>query len=592
MTNLTETRVEAAGLADLLQRLGRDCTPTQFVREFIKNSIEAVQRIENEEKKILIDVNWDYFNQTRRHKISFTDNGDGMTGQEMLKHLNNLSSSGHRNEHENYGVGAKISALTRNHEGVEYESWKEGVGSSILLTYDPDAHVYGVQPQVYQGQRYDFIPIPPDYPKPDFIQDHGTRVTLFGMTKEQDTMLPPDGVRGGRENWIVQYANTRFFELPVGLEIQTRVGYYRDKNNKKHNYTRKIEGQKNILDSNCEARGRVNLSDASLHWWIMKERQDHARQYTSGHTACINEGEVLNILDGRSNKAPGFGIIFGKEDVVLYIEPGSKYMQNTARTLLVREDGAGLPWDRWQDEFRSQMPKELEDFVRRRMAGSVQTSHSDSIRDRLKSVAAFLKISRFRKSGLGTFKADPDSMVSSGVGLSGDSSESSGGRRSGMGNAPGSHRANLLADLIDAGVLAEQASPDKFPEVHWISGEADLEDRAATFIPTSNIVKANSDFQGFTDIIEHFSKQYEGLDGAEEVVADVVKEAFEQQLVEAVAGAMSLKNRPKWSTNDFENAVSEEALTVAVLPRYHVLAFIKRQLSGKLGSHLKAAANG
>ena len=118
MANLTATRVDDAGLTDLIQRMARDCPPDQFVREFIKNSIEAVQRVPGTDKQIRIDVDWGYFEATGVHKICFMDNGDGMTGNEMLKHLNNLSSSGHI-QHDNYGVGAKISALTRNHAGID-----------------------------------------------------------------------------------------------------------------------------------------------------------------------------------------------------------------------------------------------------------------------------------------------------------------------------------------------------------------------------------------------------------------------------------------------------------------------------------------
>ncbi|MBK6385095.1 MAG: hypothetical protein IPF69_16935 [Chitinophagaceae bacterium] len=58
-------------------------------------------------------------------KLSITDNGDGMTGEEMVKFINQLSSSvSTQSMSGNYGVGAKITTATKNPFGVLYLSWK------------------------------------------------------------------------------------------------------------------------------------------------------------------------------------------------------------------------------------------------------------------------------------------------------------------------------------------------------------------------------------------------------------------------------------------------------------------------------------
>lgn len=597
MSDLLRTKVADTGLTQLIQRLGRECTPTQFMREFVQNAIEATSRTDDAEKKILVDVDWEHFEQTGIYKISFIDTGDGMTGDEMLLHLNNLSSSGHSNNFENYGVGAKISALTRNHEGILYRSWKGGFGHEVLIRYDADAQVYGVHPVITEdGIRLDAVPLSEKQKHP-LIGEHGTEVTLLGMAEDEETMAPPTGVRGGREYWIIQYLNTRYFEIPECSEIQVRVGYFRDRENKKHNCTRRIDGQRKILDANKVHSDCVQLSDAKVHFWILEEgRKDHARQFTKGHTGCLNQNELFDISTDRASKAAGFGITFGRDDVVLYVEPNSKYLQNTARTGLVQVDGSPLPWDRWQDEFRAKMPKELSDFIKSRMGSGENTSHEESIRGRLKSIAQFFKISRYRSSVTGTESADPDSQVMSGIGQ--PSNEGQGGgagaRRTNTGNAAGARRASLLADLIEQGVLAEAVSPDKFPTVQWVSladksrSKDELDDRAAVYHSKDNLIKANADFQGFTDIIAFYCEQYEEVTGAENVIKDVVQEAFEQQLVEVVTGASSLKNRPKWTPADFEEAVSEESLTASVMPRYHLMKFIRQGINKALG---KASVN-
>ena len=133
------TSVNVHGLTALIRNLGRDCTPDQFMREFVQNSIEACQRTGQEGSRILIDYNHGIQKHSGIFKLSFTDNGDGMSLEQMNNLLNSISSSGGPgNTYENYGVGAKISSLTRNLFGVQYESWQGGVGHSILSATTPN----------------------------------------------------------------------------------------------------------------------------------------------------------------------------------------------------------------------------------------------------------------------------------------------------------------------------------------------------------------------------------------------------------------------------------------------------------------------
>ncbi|PYK36992.1 MAG: hypothetical protein DME49_13540 [Verrucomicrobia bacterium] len=76
----------------LLDRLGQDCHPLQFVRELTKNSIEAIERSGSD--GVIV---WDYepvaFELNGVRRLCIVDTGDGMTGEEMVKFINQLSSS-------------------------------------------------------------------------------------------------------------------------------------------------------------------------------------------------------------------------------------------------------------------------------------------------------------------------------------------------------------------------------------------------------------------------------------------------------------------------------------------------------------------
>jgi hypothetical protein len=69
-----------------------------------------------------------------------------------------------------------------------------------------------------------------------------------------------------------------------------------------------------------------------------------------------------------------------------------------------------------------------------------------------------------------------------------------------------------------------------------------------------------------------------------DLITSVVREWFEQALVETVLGAQSLKDSPQWDMTDIGRLWPEEALTAASLQRYHIDVNLRRTLGAKLGS--------
>jgi len=351
------TDVNHEGLTALIQNLGRDCPPSQYLREFLKNAIEACQRTSEKNYQIILDFNEDIYKETGYYKISFIDNGDGMSDEQMLLLLNNLSASGSKNnEHQNYGVGAKISAMTRNHAGILYESYQNNQGFAVLIKYLPEGNIFGVQGFEEDGKTVYARKLDPST-KPRLIDVHGTRVTLFGMSLEQDTMLPPDGIHFKKESWIADFLNTRFFILPKDIRIEARVGYNLDTNDSTNNFLKLLTGYQIILDEQSQSHGVLDLTDAKAYWWILKEGSS-----ITGHAALVNQGEIFDKQEPWHNPLGPFGIIVGRNRIVIYIEPNDAE-QNTPRTSLVKNDGSRLSWQGWHQEFRENMPIEIKDFI-------------------------------------------------------------------------------------------------------------------------------------------------------------------------------------------------------------------------------------
>jgi hypothetical protein len=582
--------VDPHGMTALIQNLGRDCVPEQFIREFVQNGIEAVQRTKKK-GQVLVDYNKSYFDKHGVYKICFIDNGDGMTSDQMLALLNNLSASGSvRNQFSNYGVGAKIAALIKNHAGVMYDSWRNGVGSRIYIAYDDEEGIYGVQRMAdINGDATDVFSIPDDE-KPDIINEHGTRVTLLGMDIEDNTMETLTPV-AGKEAGLSKYLNTRYHVLPDDVEISARIGYSRDPNDK-HNYSNRIKGLKISLDTRALLKGEMRLSDANLYWWIMPKNADtdfgKGRETLKGHTALVVQNEVFDLQDTKTRRVQNFGVLAGEKQVVIHIEPDINTLrQSTTRTHASRADGSEVNWDKWYEQFRANMPPEFKKFLDEAIDEQLSISNVDDIKDKLKSIRELYKLNRYKPNPTGKHLVDPDN----------EAEYLTGGRRNGIkpvipyprpGSNPGDKKLRLLTSLLKSkeAVAADAYTPDPFPLVVWKKGHteetAGLVDRAAMYVAGDNTVIANCEFQGYVDLVEYLKRVYGGCSEVELFIHQEVKDAFQQVLMECVAGASCLKNRPEWGRTAYETAISPEALTTSVMSRYWMLNSIKRSLGNKL----------
>ncbi len=581
-----------------VDRLGQDCHPLQFLRELTQNSIQAIQRTGNP-GEIIWDCDWNTFDLQGVKKLCIIDTGDGMTGPEMVEHINALSSSGEEQSFiGNYGLGAKIAGATRNHAGMVYLSWKNGVGTMIHLWRNPEDGVYGLQQQRRSDDTYsDYLEID-DSVKPKAIRGNGTMILLLGNSAEQDTMTAPPAAESA-SRWAAKYLNSRYFRFPKGLTVKAREGWDFPKADKDRNLLRTLTGQKAYLDQHAQSSGKKSLSDGSTaHWWILKDEQALTNNSgfveSTGHAAALYQDELYEMSTGRSGTArlQEFGVIFGMRQVVIYIEPNAsgstKLTTNTARTALLLNNES-LPWSDWAAEFRDGMPKELEDFISDKAAASSVKDHAKTVRERLKSILDLFKLSRYKMAVDGEVLIDTNQTTRGGAPATAGirsprvrSSTKSGGSGGGAGNI------YSLFEKKD-GSPGSRVKADPFPKTCWISVRdgtregGDLEDRAARYIMDQNILLINADFRVFTDMTDEWFKQLGKKDSVKTTVEEVVRTWFEQALVETVIGIQGLQGSQQWHHEDMKRALSEEALTSAVMQRYHINSNIKRELGSRLG---------
>ena len=562
------TSVNVQGLTALIRNLGRDCTPEQFMREFLQNSIEACERTGIANSRVLIDYNHGIKKHSGIFKICFTDNGDGMTLEQMNNLLNSISASGSSsNTYENYGVGAKISSLTRNHFGVQYESWRDGVGHSIIIRYNPKYDVFGIQGFPDEKGEISYHRSISDAQKPDFIQAHGTRVTLFGNTLEQDTMAPPWGVGGDKGTWLYEYLNKRYFELPTGIAIDVRMGYEQDINNSILHRLARLVGFKDTLLANANQHGVVELQDAKAHWFLL-----NPESVVRGHSALLNQGEIFNVEGNWSNRLTHFGILLGRDRVVIIIEP-KEASQNIARTHLKKPDGSEFAWHLWQNEFRAKLPAEIQAYLESLLSQRNKASSSKAIQKRLMSLHSLYTLSGFEPlvvhAPIENLKVDePTPLEALQDERAIDLITPPDGSEPASPQAPEKPEAKSAKDANESGDEKE-SQENYFPRVEWTTEaqSPQLVGRAAEFIEYSNIILANQDFKGLQDLFKYFADQYEMSDDRIKAVRHAILENAEQALMESVAGVLALKSEPSWG-GSYHQALTKEALSAVLMQRF------------------------
>jgi hypothetical protein len=331
----------------------------------------------------------------------------------------------------------------------------------------------------------------------------------------------------------------------------------------------------------------------------LKESPDpHGRYAGGGHVAALYQNELYELITGRSGvtRLQAFGVIFGHSRVALYLEPHAnkaRITANTARTNLLW-NGEALPWAEWAAEFREKVPDEITQLMEQVAAGAASTDHHQSIKERLKQIRDLLRISRYKPAHDGKVNVDEESF-----GVGGRTAGERGEKQTGSAKAGGrgGRGGDIYALFLTAhGTPGEELRFDQDPAVTWVTvadgtrTPPDMEDRAAKFLPQQNRLLINGDFRVFIDMVKRWCDRYANVPGSKPVVEQIVREWFEQQLVEAVLGAQTLRDSRYWTVNEIEKLWTEEALTATILPRYHIENNVKRALGAKLGTLKDRAA--
>lgn len=592
----------------LVDRLGLDCAPLQYVRELTQNSIDAILKRRDlgwsEIGQIIWDVDWKLVQSSGLYKLQISDNGIGMTGPEIEKYINSLSSSGSEQGFaKNFGVGAKISAGKENPAGLVYKSWRNNHGVMATFWNDPDVG-YGLE-QVKVGESFShYAPVLDDLKCPPIDSDTcGTSVTLMGSTRDENTMIR----HNQKQKWLIQYLNSRYFELPDQVEIKVRDFSQSSPSDwptrpdtgmgTGGSQLRSIRGMNQYLKQYAVHFGSVQLSNATAHWYILPRNNN-----TSGgvwdeksQVGTLFQSELYDMKRTKDARTTliSFGVIYGHDQITLYVEPDVSKLNivaNTARSQLLvvdGENGTPMPWADWAAEFRQLLPLPIRQLMEDILSKAESANYEDEVKKRLKEIQELLQPTRYKAKESGAEYSVPNLRTDT-VAETGQNQNATTDRNGK--SSVGRNNQDLYAAFVDeTGTPSEVTKPnDGIPTIQWISLDAgtrsvgQIEDKAASYSHEQNLILANADFRGFGRIIDVLAGEYQHADVS--TIKQTVQSWISLQLTEAVVGILSLKGSPEWSSSDdIHRALSDEALTTTVMARYSAFSQMRRQLGSKIG---------
>lgn len=581
----------------LIENLGADASELQYLRELVQNAFESIQRA-GRGSEGRIEIDYDLVDGVK--KLRITDNGVGMTPEEVSQNINRLSASGGiQSFQKNFGIGAKITAGVRNPHGVVYKAWKDGDGSVTILGRKAGRYGrIGIEDPETGDVDY-WLPLP-DEDKPDMIDDAGISVILLGQSSEDDTSQAPEGAELPSQ-WVAAYLERRYFDVPKGTTVKVRRpnAIYDSERGEERFINDTIRGQRYYLDQHSESSGIVTLPVVSsrVWWWLLSEdiTKGGKTWNNRGHVAALYQDELYEVRTGNSGRSAlkDFGMYAGHQRIVIYAEPNNVLKANTPRTSLILEGNIPVDYAEIGAAFAEEMPLELASY----MAGQVtseQSDHKKAIRKNLQEVEEELKAARYRRSQTGKVdRFEPESGVESGS--ENDTYESGATRRTRSDDAAGRLGSEYLRKAREERgkrLRGERADNDQMPTIRWTADNSTVPSgRAATYVKTGHIVTATTAFGFYQDVVEWSMKDARSRAASDiddetlrEMCEDEVKRWFEQALVEAVVSLQPMSHDRHWGPMVYATGLSDEGLTAAVMShRWHMMSAIKRGLAGRLG---------
>jgi hypothetical protein len=403
----------------IVDRNKRDIrTPGQWLRELKENADEAGAR------NIHFGIEWQGVEHLGVYRRYVADDGSGMDDLEINQFMRTYGGGGKPigAEHENFGIGAKVTLLPWNREGIVVISYKDSSVSMIRLAHDPatneyGAHIWTVENE-FGGEERSVVISPEQFGMPEWgvtdfgaiwkqvpfwaekltPPEHGTIVLLVGNDPHEDTILgDPDRPEERKVHFPARYLNTRIWKVADEMTITVDVPVSPDKNNWPRREPEGVEllGQTGITrrpvkgayhyihnvggtvgaSSEMEDEAAIDIGhDVKVHWYL-RDVDGRPNPYgpRDGIVAVLYKNELYDI-SSEQWRFRQFGIRWKEvqRDTYLIIEPPTTADGEAqhgvyplgGRDALNLYGGKQLPFSDWGMVFAQNLPQPIEQRLR------------------------------------------------------------------------------------------------------------------------------------------------------------------------------------------------------------------------------------
>ncbi|MEA2877433.1 MAG: hypothetical protein QOF14_2629 [Hyphomicrobiales bacterium] len=413
-------KLAIVGATHFVNRMFEACGNYQWAREFLKNAIEA------KATKVEFGIEWQAVEKHGVYRRIISDNGIGMTKEELLSFFSTLGEGAKRigGVHDNFGVGAKIASLPWNPEGVVVISYKDGKSSMIYIQLDDDGAEYELREfHSDKGITHVINPAEVDWGTdvnwsavtPVWAREHGTTIVLLGSEEAPDTVLGNPKAGEKDIKGLSVYLNSRFWNLllidvhVVELRSEKKNSWptgQNDKDDARRPNNRKIAGAKYYLTDvaasagKLSAKGVLPLDDGKVqaHWYLWDGERPNIHSYAKkpGYIAVKYKDELFELTSHKAHFR-WFGIADAKiqQNLFIVLEPNlfdpqianwGIYPDQSRNRLIFTgngEKGVGMPLSDWGFDFSDNMPDEIRDAIMRARGDGTGGLEDEEYRKRL-----------------------------------------------------------------------------------------------------------------------------------------------------------------------------------------------------------------
>ncbi len=620
-------KLAIVGASHFVTRMFEACGNYQWAREFLKNSLEAGAT------KVEFGIEWQAVEKNGVYRRVISDNGSGMTGEELLRFFSTLGEGAKRigGVHDNFGVGAKIASLPWNPEGVVVISYKHGRPSMIQIELDPDSAEYELAEfQTERGTTYVINPAEIAWGEdvnwgivaPEWARQNGTTIVLLGSEEAPDTIIGNPKAGENAIKGLSVYLNSRFWDLTqvdvVVAELRSErkaqwPTHSQDREDTRRPNNRRIMGAKHYLadiqakDSKLAASDVVPLDQnrAQAHWYLWEGVRPAVDSYAkkSGYIAVRYRDELFELTSHKAHFR-WFGVADAKvqQNLFIIVEPhlfdpqvgmwGVHPDQSRNRLIFTGngDKGAAIPLPDWGYEFAENMPDAIREAIRQARGEAAGTLNDDEYRKRLQDKFG----TRWITTQLVQPPQKPETNEAWGSATPTDETvqvldRDQGGVRSKRRRKRRIHVLHLRAIPGGNGQGVERQVAVDVPRFHYVGKDQFDEPwhlaQWAPADPEGPTVYMNHDSPILLEAIKHHQEQYP--DVFSEDVENIVKNTYGEVAVCKIAHSQKLAKHVAEQDLDVTYRC-ETALTIALMGLLAEESLIAQRL-GRLGRKKSAA---